>query len=1223
MKALKLSAIVLGVIFALVALVVALALIPAVQTWAVRKAVGNQPGMTLEIGRVAAGFSAADLTDVRVVKDGVVVTAKSANARYSAWDYLTHKRVNVADLTVQDLVIDLRAATPAAQTKATNSAAGAGKSNSGNEPASQKPFNGFLTEAQLPMDVHIAHFSIPGRALLSSDQIATFDVHGSNLSTGQNGTIEWKVDLTDAASHAPMRALHSSGTAALHITTERRIDVADVNAIASVEGPKLPADQIKLEAKAEQPAAGGNEGYTAHVSLVRGGTTEPLLTLAGQFDARAHQITGAWNISVRSEQVADLLSGFGLPDTAITGAGKFSMKPDTAAITANGELQSNVSHLEKISAELGPIGSLRVQTKFDGGLADNVAQIAQFTLSVTAANGRKFAEIDALQKIAFSLADKRVSFADAKADLARISVQALPLAWAQPFAKPMVIESGDLSLVLAVAAEADGSRVRVTSAEPLALRNVTVRNGAQKLADQVTLTAKPQAEYSADRLRAEIKDINVSTPAGDAVTGGAAADISHLTGAREIAFTSETTAKIVTLLKPYLSVDTGPLTVLTKTEGNLAGTSLRLKQATTRVTRGQGTLLAQIDLQQPIAVDLKSNAIAAEKPDNPTARVQLGEIPLAWAEPFVAQSKLGGQIAGATLDITLRSIDDIAATTTQPVVVRGATASLDGKPMAQNLDVSFDFSGGKKGDAVRYDVRRLEAKQGQATLATLVVAGNMTLGAKPTVQAKGTLEADAAALMQQPAAVSFASLSRGKVNASFDATIAETIQAKATLAARGLVAKQNNQPLGDAELTLTATVQSDGSSVLKVPFTLTNGGRKSDVSVDGKLSRANNTINFDGRITSTQLFVDDLKPLAGLASSGSTTAEAKPTANAASPRAPAPATSGRTAQTATRGPGTPAAAAQSSSATAARDTEAFWAAAGGKIEVDLKQISMGKDYTISGVRGSATITPAKLALPALEGQFKGNPFKVSATIDFDAKQAQPYTLAATAHVTEFDVGEFMRAAEPNEKPQLETNVTVDAKVNGKGANLERLTQNAYGSFDVAGSKGVFRALSGIGGQLAGGASGVLGIIGQATNQEGVAAAGSLARKLTDMPFDKFVMHAERGADLNLNVSKIEFISPDTRITGSGGITHQANVPIQNQPMRFVLQLAGKDEMGFLMNKAHLLGGNQDELGYYTMSSSFTLAGTPTKPDARDLGRIVLQAAMQSGTVESLLKRFVK
>lgn len=1203
MKALRILLSVVIVLAAIAAILIILALTPAVQTWAVRKAVAGQPGLQLDVKRVSAGFSTADISDVHLVDHGLVVTASHIHAKYSAWDYIAHHRVTVDDLTATDLVVDARnpAATPtggaSAETTHPAQALPPPKSSSNSEPV--HAFDGLLNGIHLPFDLQITRFSIPGRALLADDQTAVFEVHGSDITTGRRGTVDWKADVTAVGPKAAFRALHTNGTATVHITTERRIDVLEINAIASAEGPNFPSDQIKVDGKAEQPAAGGNEGYTTNVSLVREGTSERLATLAGQYDANAHEVSGVWTVSVRPDQLTALLSGFGLPEISAEGAGKFALNPDAGKGSATGNLRATVSHPEKISPDLAAIGRLDVAITFNGGLADKVARLEQLAIDAITANGRKLAQIRTLQPVGFSLQDKRVTFADAKAELARITIDGLPLAWAQPFAKPLVIDSGQASMVLAVAGEPDGSHVRVTPVEPLSLRNVTIRNGAQKLADNMTLSVKPRADYSADHLAAELADISMSTATGDTVTGKVTADVTNLTKARTVAFTTDTQAKFVSMLKPYLNVDTGPMIVATKADGTLAGPTLHFAHSSTRITRDNGQLVAAIELEQPITVDLQSKGVTNAKPEAETLRLTFGQVPLAWAQGFVANSKFEGDIVGGTVGVTVRSMDDLAASVTQPIALQRFSATLNNQPMLQQVDVTADLTATKHGENVTYNVRRIEAKHDAATLLAVSAAGEVQLTAKPAISAKGTLNGDLGALAQQPIAASSDGLAGGKLAATFEANVGDTIQANVKVTASDLTAKQGNRPLGTAVLDASATVQSDGSSVLKVPFTLTNGARKSDLTLDGKLARSGNTITFNGTIASTLLVIDDLKPLAALAPSS------KPAAGTATARPAVPAVSPTGAPLPRPGENSPGGVATAPAGSgAAHDMVPFWSAANGKIDLDLKQITFGTDYVISNVRGAAILSPTRLALNPLDGNLRDKPFKVAATIDFDGAQAQPYTLAANANIPGIDIGAILQAANPNEKPQLETNVTVDAKINGKGTSATNLAQNAYGTFDVVGSKGVLRVL----GQKAGTAvtlgSLALGLAGGKSDT--AAAIAELAGKFAELPFDQFTMHVDRGADLNLNVSHLEFVSPDARISGSGGIKNVPGVPIQKQPMQFTLQLGAKDDIAVLLNRLHALNGKQDEQGYYIMSRSFTVGGTPSSGASTDLWKILAQ-----------------
>lgn len=1232
MKALKLVGFILGGIVLLLAVLLALALTPSIQTWAVRKAVADQPGMKIEVGRVAAGFSAADLTDVRYAKDGMVVTAKAVSARYNAWDYLTKKKINADTVVAEDVLIDLRNAKPATPASTPNSKPQPPNSAPAPKPAApSEPFRGVLAQAKLPFDVRVASLSAKGRALLTPQQTVVFDLKGAGIETGQRGKLEWTVDFADSTTDAPLRALRSTGTAHVRIAKDQRIDLVEVDTIAAGMGPKLPSDRLQVAAKLEQPAASGNEAYTANLSLLRANSAaEPLLKIAAQFLAASREIAGTWDLAVRSEQLAAVLAGLGLPEVAANGNGKFALKPETTAVSASGDLRGEVAKLDKVAPALAAIGAMRFRVNFDGGLANNIAQLNQLALEATGADGRKFAEIASAQRVGYELETKRVTFADAKSELARINIQQLPLAWAQPVLTGMNVDSGDLSLALAVEAEPDGSRVRARALEPLALRNVTIRQGDKKLADRVTLTARPHIDYSATRVVGEIADLNISMPTGDALTGKLQADVTNLSTKPIIAFSSQTTAKIVEALKPYLPVNTGPLSITSVSEGRLEGDILQLAKATTTVNREGGALLVAFETQQPLRVDLKSTAIAPANPQTTAARIRFGEVPLAWAEPFVANSKLAGTFSGSVLEFTIRSLDDLTVNTTEPLTLRGVTVALQGKPTLNNVDVTANLTATKRGNTLAYELRRAEVKQGPALLAGLAVTGEANLaGAKPVISAKGNLEADIPALTQQPALANFATLRSGRLTSSFDANIADAIQAKANVSAKNLIAKADNRALGDLEVNLTANMKPDGSGTITAPLTLTNAARKSDLAIDGTFGKSTDQKTFllTGKIASNNLVVDDFEPLAGLAPKSETTAATQPSA---APR-PAPGTTPAPrpgATTPAPRPSTPPVAG-TPTATPGRDTEPFWKGVNGKVDLDLKRILYGKDYVISAVRGTAVITNTKLSLDGLEGRFKENPFKVAGGVTFAPTQPKPYSLVASANVNDFDVGAFLRAASPNELPALETKATLTAQLNGNGGTLADLGKNAFGKFELTGTKGVARYLARKG--AAGTAVNVLttglAILGAAKGSDTTMAIAEIARLLNEVHFDNVKMQIERAPDLTFKLTSMEVLSPIVRMTGTGAVSSKSTDDLANAPMNVVLQLGAKGELAHLLNRVGMLAQLQtqagvqartDEKGYALMTRTFTIGGTTAKPDSSSLWKILGEAA--AGGIGDLLNR---
>lgn len=1197
MKTLKVLAAFAALCVALLAVALVLAFTPTIQTWAARKAVSGIAGTKISIGRVSAGLSSADLRDVRVVQAGRVISVQHTTARYSVWDYVFHHRLTVADLQVSGLVADLASAapsgagtsrSPATQVPTSGTAPAPKGKVAQPAPKSAVPFDGLLHEVVLPVDLSVAQARISGRALLPGGQSADFQVEVHSLATGARGTITWTASFANPAKDAPLASARSSGTLGVRITADRHIDAIEINGTASAKGPSLPDDQFKLAASITRTS--GNEAYTLVLDEDHDASNSPLLGVDGGYDGATRRIAGSWKVNVEGGRLAAFTRGLNLPDVSVKGSGTFNADPASQAASTSGRIDARVAHLERLSDTLSRVGDMALQIAFDGSLANQVANLARLSLVVSDGHGATLARITSAQPLSYALQTRKVTLQDPDRELASIVVSKLPLAWAQPLAKAVNIKDGTLSLAFAVAATPDGSHVKVTPNSPVMIHDLTLAKDGKTLVQGLSLEASPSIDYSADAVVATIAGLKLATPQGDRIDGEAHARVTQLASTPVIEYSYALTSHVASALKPYLAVPTGPLTIRTSSAGTFSGGSLRIERAAATVTREDRTPLFSFALLQPLSVGVGVPSATPNDPTHDLARIEIGSIPLAWAEAYAPNVRLSGELRGAVFALGLKTLKDIRISTTSPVVLRGVGAALGGKPLLRGLDISAEFNAADRDDTVRYDVGRLDVTDGTHPLLHFTAAGTADLGASHEIAAKGSLHMDLAALMRQPAAPAGVALSGGVLDTTFDATLAKVIRATARLTVRKLVSANGGQPLGDVDLGVDASLGGGGADRLRVPFTLTRDGRTSDVLVDGTLTRSAGGIGFDGSITSANVFVDDLKALAALAPQAG---NPQPDTTAPAPAAPQ------------------AGQAASPASPPARDTHPFWTGASGKVQMRFDKITYGTSYVISGIKGQAEATPSRLALDGLSGSLNGNPFQVAANVTFDASQAQPYGLTSNVKVTNFDVGAFLKAADPDDPPQLESKVSVDANLQGQGANLGTLAQSVRGSFDVTGSQGVLRALGRKTGTAVNVASTLAGLVGGFTGHQNVVAVADLAKKFSQLPFDTFTLHAERGADLNLKVTKLEFLSPDTRVTGSGQITYQSGVPIQNQQMSFTLQLAAKDQMAYLMNRANLLSGQTDDKGYNTMSTTFTLSGTPVKPDSDDLWRIIAKAAIGS------------
>ena len=144
----------------------------------------------------------------------------------------------------------------------------------------------------------------------------------------------------------------------------------------------------------------------------------------------------------------------------------------------------------------------------------------------------------------------------------------------------------------------------------------------------------------------------------------------------------------------------------------------------------------------------------------------------------------------------------------------------------------------------------------------------MGIGEKFTLAAKGKVDADVAAWAKQPALVSLVVAEQGRLAATFDATMRDTIlDAKISATLRNFVTIPDNVKLADIDLILTATVDANGQGQVELPLTVVAGKNRSDLLVkggfklppapaaDATLKGPAAPINFEGTITSTRLIV--------------------------------------------------------------------------------------------------------------------------------------------------------------------------------------------------------------------------------------------------------------------------------------------------------------------------------------------------------------------------------
>jgi len=373
-------------------------------------------------------------------------------------------------------------------------------------------------------------------------------------------------------------------------------------------------------------------------------------------------------------------------------------------------------------------------------------------------------------------------------------------------------------------------------------------------------------------------------------------------------------------------------------------------------------------------------------------------------------------------------------------------------------------------------------------------------------------------------------------------------------------------------LKLEARQDAQGRGTIALPLTLDNGGRRSQLRLDGEWTISDGVRKATATLGGDTVYLRDVVGLAALMP------------KTAEPPATQPAL------------GKPKAKAAAASRSPTKDTQAFWTGIDGRVGVDLKRLVLESEE-VTGVQATFVCDATKLQLEKLMATTKSAALEAAFGVAFDAARSAPYALKGSFKFPGFDLGAWLRAASPDEEPTMEAVLDIDAKVEGQGNNLDDLLAGVRGEFVLKGGAGVLRikdkrveAASQLGGL-------VLGLLSKEKQQKPAVAAGAqLGEEMREFRFERIDISLLRGEDMNLQFRSIDVRSAEKRLSGSGKARHVAGLSIDEYPIDLEMRLAGKGNFGSLLEQAKLLDGTKDDLGYFPVRQAFVVSGTVGEPN---------------------------
>ncbi|MDI1249554.1 MAG: AsmA-like C-terminal region-containing protein [Lacunisphaera sp.] len=1153
----------LGIIALIGGILAGLVLTPSIQRWAVLRAAAGRPGLGLTIEGFSAGVSHLSLRNVIVQRHGLVVNLAGLEADYSLLEVLVRRRLHLRQLSVEGLVVDASRLSPA---RAQAAAVGA--------PAATP---GLLAQLQLPVELRLDDTRLSGRALLPgapgrAPLTAEFKLTGGRFAPEQEGSLLLVATLRNPASDGPVAVLHAQVSLRATQTALRAFRHVALTAVVDAEGRGLTEQsQLKISAEAGRDAAG--ENYAASIDTLLLGQSENMFKVQAALPAGRKEYTGHWALKARHAQLQPFFLGGALPDFDAHGEGRFAFSPDAGAMVLQGSLAAGVSRLEVIEPAWRAIGAVRLQAEFNVEETDGVVRLNQ--LGIALAGERPVLELTATGAAEFNLKDRRLQVGGATlGEVLRFKLLGLPVAWIRPFVSAADISGGQLTGEIAVLAEQD--RMVARTLTPLAVDSLNVVQRGQLLLTKAGLSLNAEAILTAKDIAGKITGLTVTTPAGDSLAAQVTVTL-PLSANPPIVVTGNYRADLPTLLAPWLPL--GHLKATGETDFTYQTEHIELRRLDTNVTDAGGQTLFTVTALRPFTFDLAAGRAVTGSPGAvDLLRVNLGRLPLDRLPLNGPGARLGGVVAQGEFVLAAEG-DRLLGRAAIPVKLVNVSLVQNGRPALSGLSVALEPAFEMNGRA------SAKAETGNVTVRTAAGATLLTLKGEASrtteAGARGSLtfNLDVPALSTQPLFVDAQAVTAGRASGEIRVALGAASQVEARMTINGLVAREGGETLPVANLSFRAVRSETGLITVQAPLLLDQAGQRSDLNFALGLRPQGRNFGLEGRLTGEHV---ELADALAVLSVFTTSAAPAP----ASENSPAPA------------------------AEVVADTTPAWSRFTGSLVLDVKSVTRGADWAMTGLTGTVAIDPAKLALTQLVAALgeKGR-FAAQGELKFNGG-ARPYVLGGNYSLTEFDAGKFFKALEPARPATVEGMFSVQGRFTGQGETLSRTLERARGSFELTSRQGVFRGLQRTSGKVSMtskavelGASVLGSIFGseKATKAaEKVAGAAyfvdQLAQSLGELNYDQLNVRLVRAESLNLALEDFSLVSPEIRLLGKGTVTFVADKPLLEQPLNVSLSLAGRGKLEQLLGKLRLTDGSRDELGYAKTGQPVVIGGTLARPD---------------------------
>ncbi len=499
MRLLRTLLILLGIAVVCLALLVGAVCTSVVQTWIARWELAKQPGLHASVGSVSVGFSGIQALDLRVERNGVVLTVPDLEAQLPMKTALRDHRLLVSRLVAKGWTLDLSqrlglaansspetTAHPAPDATAVAATAREPKSNGSSigSATSVNPaaFQGLLRGLSLPYDGSIDGIQVEGDILVATPKYGDASgIHvaakGDGLAAGR--TANFAIDAIATVANTSYPSVGAHGRLTVDVAATHAVNRADFKGTVSPLGTSDVLDVVG------SLAAIGHDGDESYALEVRRSDQRYAKAVAAFHPGRP-RLEGTWKIDFGEEELRAWVPDYLVHLTAIEGAGQFDTDPQFAEPHLTGKLLAIGTNQGLLAAPPAGPQSVNLRAEFDATHRDGKLRIDRLKVGVRDENASSDSDPDAapltlalLQPFMIDESTKAVNATNQDAEWLRVVLRKFPLTWVPPFSEQVRFGHGETTADLTVRGASGAYQLRS--------KGLLVANGVELLQSGRTL----------------------------------------------------------------------------------------------------------------------------------------------------------------------------------------------------------------------------------------------------------------------------------------------------------------------------------------------------------------------------------------------------------------------------------------------------------------------------------------------------------------------------------------------------------------------------------------------------------------------------------------------------------------------------------------------------------------------------------------------------------------